>query len=411
MDKIVLITDNDNIKNLIKENLVLLRQTDKLLAVGYDNATEVLYELRPDILLLQENEDKTKTFDIIEFVKSKRIFQNTCIILLVNNPDKEFILNAYDAGIEDYLPVSAEPAEMLIRTINCIKKANLKSKLARQDIYLQNYGILDAGTQFYSSNFARDIFGAELINNNCEGCSFMVIAPAEDTIETFSESILQNAIKSSIRNDDIVAGGQGAKYSLLLHTNVEGAITVFEKIKEKIENKFSLKAGLVNVDSRKYADIENKALYALRSAQMSKAEYSVFSPEKVSEDDWLAVPEKKQKNYKFFQKVYNNKVDKVIAPVFYRFQQSYDTKLGDTKIEQLTDETRCIFRLINNKRESKLMIVSPGFSRFVVMIEHSGLDTPENREFSLPISLLSQQEVSRIVQDFIDEFSECNLVK
>ena len=129
MNTVILITNQDEIKQKFQDNLVLLRNTDKLVAVNYDNAPDVLYELRPDIIILHEHENREKTFGIIKYLKEKRIFVNSNIILLVNNYERSFILSAYDEGIDDYLISSAEPSEILIRVINSIKKSDLNSKI------------------------------------------------------------------------------------------------------------------------------------------------------------------------------------------------------------------------------------------------------------------------------------------
>ena len=53
-----------------------------------------------------------------------------------------------------------------------------------------------------------------------------------------------------------------------------------------------------------------------------------------------------------------------------------------------------------------LKIVYPGFSKVIVYIVYSGLDSPENREISLPINMLHQKEVSQVVEKFIKEYIE-----
>ena len=79
MNTIILITNQDEIKTKLQENLVLLRSSDKLLAANYDNAPDVLYDLRPDIIILHEHENREKTTGLIKYLKERRIFSNSNI--------------------------------------------------------------------------------------------------------------------------------------------------------------------------------------------------------------------------------------------------------------------------------------------------------------------------------------------
>ena len=110
------------------------------------------------------------------------------------------------------------------------------------------------------------------------------------------------------------------------------------------------------------------------------------------------------KNYKIFRQIFNKKMEKVIAPVFFRLQKTYEEKLFDTKIEQYTDAEQCVFHLKNQNQDSTLRIVYPGFAKIIVYITHEGLDSPENREIQLALTKISQKELVKIVEDFIKEF-------
>ncbi len=404
MNTVILITNQDEIKQKFQDNLVLLRNTDKLVAVNYDNAPDVLYELRPDIIILHEHENREKTFGIIKYLKEKRIFVNSNIILLVNNYERSFILSAYDEGIDDYLISSAEPSEILIRVINSIKKSDLNSKLRSLELSLDVYGIIDSRTGFYNQKYENEVFNAQLINSGSNDYSYMIISPDEDGKKEFSGEKLIRAIKKSIRSGDFVSMYSISKYGLLLQANVDGAVEVLQKIKSELPEGMSLKAGIAMAENKKFEDVKKKASSSLNNALLKNIEYVVYSSEEQVQDDWLEPPDKEKKAYKFFKKAFSNKIENVIAPVFYRLQKTYEEKIGDAKIEQFTDEEQSVFRIILAQHESRLTMMYPGYSKLVVYITHSGFDSPENREIVVPLNLVNEDKIDEILEGFINEF-------
>ena len=150
--------------------------------------------------------------------------------------------------------------------------------------------------------------------------------------------------------------------------------------------------------------MEHDALRALSEAVSTNVDYVVASDKEDTLDEWLDDSVEMPKNYKIFRQIFNKKMEKVIAPVFFRLQKAYEEKLFDTKIEQYTDAEQCVFHLKNQNQDSTLRIVYPGFAKIIVYITHEGLDSPENREIQLALTKISQKELVKIVEDFIKEF-------
>ena len=143
---------------------------------------------------------------------------------------------------------------------------------------------------------------------------------------------------------------------------------------------------------------------------LSTYDFVIYQEKEISEtDDWSLEPEKenKQKDFKFFRQLFLNKMEKVITPVFYKLQNAYDGRLEDTQIEQYTNENRCIFNLKNPKQTSRLTITYPGFAKAVIYITHSGLDSPENKEYVLALKDLTELLLTALTEDFIKDFQNC----
>lgn len=222
----------------------------------------------------------------------------------------------------------------------------------------------------------------------------MILAPCDKI--SFSVESFSSVIKSVLRNNDIAFLGKGANFYVFLpDSDFNGAVSVFNKINEKVE----IKAGISDISSKEY---EKEALNALAEAQ--DGGYMFAQIKENTLDDWLS--DAPQSGYKLFRKVFNTKMEKVIAPVFYRLQKSYEEKLFQTKIEQYTNSEQCVFSLKNDIGESSLRIVYPGFAKIMIYINHEGLDSPENREIALSLDKITQRELINIIESFIEEFKE-----
>ena len=188
-------------------------------------------------------------------------------------------------------------------------------------------------------------------------------------------------------------------------TSVNGAIVVLNKIKENYGDNFEICAGISSISHKSFDEMEHDVLQALSDAIATNAEY-VLAEEKETDtlDDWLVTEADEPKNYKIFRQIFNKKMEKVIAPVFFRLQKAWEEKLFDTQIEQFTDNEQCVFHLKNKKQDSILRIVYPGFAKIVIYINHEGLDSPENKEIQLSLTKISQKELITIVEDFIKDF-------
>ena len=404
MNTVLLVTNKEDVVNTLSKNLVLLRASDAVQTCTYEDAPDVVYDKRPDIVIVHENEERSKTINIIKYLKEKRIFDNTNIILLVDSYDRDFILSAYDEGIDDYFTINSDPSEMLIRVINCIKKSEQNKSVKNLKYYLSSYGIISGQSGFYSAKFAQEIFELELINSNFTDGVFMIVTPDEEGKKVFSENKMTHAITESVRSCDVIAEASGSKYYLLLNTDVNGALVILNKIKSLLPENLTVKAGIAEICSRKFTEVEKHAVCALNEAFLNNTDYIVYLNHENVTENWFADEQNEEKSYKFFKGVFNKKLEKVIAPVFYRLQKIYEDRFVNTKIEQFTDEKQSVFRLITSRNESRLKIVYPGFSKVIVYIVHSGLDSPENREITLPINMITQKEISDIVEDFIKEF-------
>ena len=398
MSNILLVTNEESITKDFPNKLILLRETDDLSYCDYEDAPDIVFTDKPDIVIVHEHNEKDKTLNLIKYIKT----QIDSVLLLINNYDRNFILSAYDEGIDDYFGINSDASEISIRTVNCIKKDNLKKTINRYSNYLKAYELLDSSDNYISSKNSENILNIELQTKNYRNGALLLIEPDEEGKASYSSEKMKTALNKSIRNTDIIAHSSGIKtFIMISEGGIAVAAKILDKIKKELNDKISIKAGICEITSNKFDIIEKHAQCALSESLSSGQEFTIYTNNE-PEENWLEEP--KEKNYKLFKNAFNKKLEKVITPVFYRLQKSWEEKLFNTKIEQYTSETQSVFRLIHPKQTSLLKIVYPGFAKVIVYITHEGLNSPENKEISLSLNEINNKEITHIIEEFIREF-------
>ena len=329
MNKILLVTNEQKIIDDFPKKLVLLRETDELSYCDYEDAPDIVFEDKPDIVVVHENQDKTKTINLIKYIKT----QIKSVLLLTEKYDKELILDAYEEGIDDYFSVNSDSSEISIRVVNCIKKDNLKKTINKYEKYLNQYNIIsDSG--FINNEFSQEIIEKELIENDFTQGALLIISPDENGKANYSSAKMIKSIKNSVRYSDIILQSTDTKIFILIKNGgMSAAVTIFEKIKQELSPEISIKAGICEITSNNVLTLEKHAQNALSESLLSGQDFVIYSDENnKQEDNWLTEP--KEKNYKLFKNVYSKKLEKVIAPVFYRLQKSGVDNFFNRKIEQ-----------------------------------------------------------------------------
>ena len=364
-DNILLVTDDEDVAEAVLSKLVLLRESDSIAVCDYKMAKKLLENPSVSIVLVHENKDKEKTLSFLNTIISPEYET----ILLVNDYDQDFILAAYDLGLSDYYSVKSESYEMLIRTVNCFKRRSFKVRYSRDFALLVRMGVVDEETGFYKYKYSRELLAEFIKDKRVQNGMFIVLVLDEASKTRFSADKLSQAIKKSVRCDDVVSVAKGGKFYMIL-PNVDklGAFAVVNKIQDILGAKLIVRAGVCRIENKTFDRLEKEAFAALSEACQTN-ETAVFLEEHVKTlDEWLDDEEKDDKNFKLFQNAYNNKLEKVIAPVFFRLQKTYEEKLFNTKIEQYSDELQSVFQLKHGDRESRLKITYPGFAKIMIYI-------------------------------------------
>lgn len=401
-NSILLVSDDGEFATSLKSKLIFLRKDDTIVTSNFDEAEQNLELTLADIVLVHENNSKNAT---LELIKKLRLNKNICIILISKEYDEELILTCYDAGIDDFIMSDAEAFELVIRVVNNIKHNSIKLKALRNSKILEQLHVIDELTGIYNYKHAQQVIENAIDNNLYKDGIFMVVSPSEDAKTNFSLEKMADAVSKSVRVDDIVTLGRGTRFYIFLpKTDVNGALVVFNKVKENYGENFGLCAGISEIVNKTFNDFEKDALQALSDALATNADYVLAETKEETLDEWLEDTESEPQNYKIFRQIFNKKLEKVISPVFFRLQKTWEDKLFETELEQSTSDDMCVFHLKNKKQDSTLRIIYPGFAKIIVTINHDGLDSPENKEIQLPLTKITQKELVNIIEEFIKDF-------
>ena len=403
---IILITNENNVAEVLKPRLVLLRGIDNISIARYEEAVDSIKKNSPDTVLVYCDKNKSEFLTLLKEIKSNEHLKTTTILLVTREYDQDFVLSAYDEGISDYFTIQADDAEILMRTIWCLKKNALVNKVAKQNKLLIDLNVVDEKTKFHSSKYAQTVFDNEIKTLDARGikAAMMLVTPRDDDKERLDENILSLAIKSSTRNSDIIAHGTCGKFYILLpKTSKNGALCVWDKIKDITGENANIKSAVIEVENLDFKAIQHRLLSMVSQGESLSDAISVEESD-TQESDWLNDLNSKQKNFKLFKQAFTKKLEKVITPVFYQIQKIYEDKLFKTNIEQYSNSSESLFSLKRLKRTSELKITYPGFSKINIDIEHKGLDSAENKRISLDLTELTEEKLTDILEEFIKDF-------
>lgn len=405
---IILVTNDDNVIDILKPKLVLLREIDNILTTTYSDAIKNIEKIIPETILIFCSDEKNECLKLIKAIKTNAIAKKMSVLLVVDKYDQDFMLNAYDENITDYLTLNADDAEILMRTIWCLKKNAYMTIIDKQHGLLEKLGVIDKTTGFYTNEYCEKIFENEF-NNLKEIRSngiLMLVSASEESKTKLNPMQLAEAIKRSTRSSDVVVHGSANRfYVLLSETQLKGAFCVWDKIKRALGEQYTINAGMSTIDEKTFDELKNELLNALVEATSTNKDLVIVSnEEKDSSGDWLDKINSSQKNFKLFKQAFNKKLEKVITPAFFQMQKLYEERLYETQIEQYSNPTLSSFILKKGDQMSELKITYPGFSKINIDIIHQGLDSPENMHINLDLTELDESRLTQILEDFILEF-------
>ena len=398
-NNILLISEDENATELILNKLVLLRDNDKITKCNYKETKKALQNsLYCVVLLYADIKEQELLFKTIKTIKETK--PDSEIILIPNDVNTELILKAYDAGIYDYVPIDAESFDFVIKTINCYKLRTLKNIEQRNEKFLYQQGVIDEKTNLYKCNYLKDIFIDIADDLRIQNGIFSILTLNDKNKTKISTNRLAGIIKTTVRGDDIIATARGGKFYLILpNIDLEGTKKLIQKIQDKMGEEFKIHAGMSKIGIQSFETLDKLTQDSLKSAIQNDEMTVSLSEVTGMQNGWLEDEDQpRHKDFKLFKVAFTNKMKNVIEPIFFRFQKECETKLTNTQVSQYANNIESVFSLKNETLHSELVIRFNGYAKFKIEINHSGLDSAENTKLEIPLSKLTDKELTKLLK-------------
>lgn len=406
-NNILLISEDENATELILNKLVLLRDNDKITKCNYKETKKALQNsLYCVVLLYADIKEQELLFKTIKTIKETK--PDSEIILIPNDVNTELILKAYDAGIYDYVPIDAESFDFVIKTINCYKLRTLKNIEQRNEKFLYQQGVIDEKTNLYKCNYLKDIFIDIADDLRIQNGIFSILTLNDKNKTKISTNRLAGIIKTTVRGDDIIATARGGKFYLILpNIDLEGTKKLIQKIQDKMGEEFKIHAGMSKIGIQSFETLDKLTQDSLKSAIQNDEMTVSLSEVTGMQNGWLEDEDQpRHKDFKLFKVAFTNKMKNVIEPIFFRFQKECETKLTNTQVSQYANNIESVFSLKNETLHSELVIRFNGYAKFKIEINHSGLDSAENKKKEFPLSQLTDKELTKLLKQLKQEYKQ-----
>ena len=406
-NNILLISEDENATELILNKLVLLRDNDKITKCNCKETKKALQNsLYCVVLLYADIKEQESIFKTIKTIKETK--PDSEIILIPNDINTELILKAYDAGIYDYVPIDAESFDFVIKTINCYKLRTLKNIEQRNEKFLYQQGVIDEKTNLYKCNYLKDIFIDIADDLRIQNGIFSILTLNDKNKTKISTNRLAGIIKTTVRGDDIIATARGGKFYLILpNIDLEGTKKLIQKIQDKMGEEFKIHAGMSKIGIQSFETLDKITQDSLKSAIQNDEMTVSLSEVTGMQNGWLEDEDQpRHKDFKLFKVAFTNKMKNVIEPIFFRFQKECETKLTNTQVSQYANNIESVFSLKNENLHSELVIRFNGFAKFKIEINHSGLDSAENTKLEIPLSKLTDKELTKLLKQLKQEYKQ-----
>jgi DNA-binding response OmpR family regulator len=278
---IILISDDSTIEESMSLKLIPLRELDSLKTVSYKHGFNL--ELgSPEVILVycQNTKEKQKEcIDLIKHLRGQDSLNATSILLITDNFDKEFAIQAYSEFIDDYIIKDSEKGSILIKLMWALKKSSLNKELNKEKDFLTELGIVDAQTGFYMSDYREKIFNHELkyVETTTQN-SILMVGASDSGQETFNYDELVMSIKASLRVSDVIFQAPDKKiYIMLPNTTLENIGVIFKKITANLTVPTSIIGVATDINGKSFELIETSLISNIGKANFSEEGYFIIS--------------------------------------------------------------------------------------------------------------------------------------
>ncbi len=405
---ILVISNKQETGAIISEKIRLLRECDVVKVVSYIESISVLNSLQPSIIMLYcSNEDSV---NIVSEIRKIKTLDKVPIIFIMDTFVEDMLLYAFDSGIDDFFFLSDPDSIILTRIFLTIQKSVLYKQIETNNDVLAAANIIDKETGVYSKEQTPAIyrkFFDKCCEENMENTVFMYLKPVASEKKRISSQMTAKKIKSILRGNDAIAYGKNLGFYIILYNaGIKGTQTVFNRIKNCFKGSFDVYAAAVEITAD-FDKLESVLLKALKEQINNGTDFSYVKD--IALLDKSAMPserEEARKKYKDLKKEFFDSLDKIIAPVFYRFQTLAAQELPEADVNYNISSSESIFSIKQKDMQSDVIITFPAYIKLIVDIKHSEKNSsPSVKRLTFEINEFSEEKLTSILRDLISEFN------
>ena len=410
---IILVTNNETMIGLLSSELVQLRNIDSILIRNYQNTLETIESEKPQAVIIncQNSMEEPFCLDLIRKIKE---ISSIPIILLVESYNPTFIKVANKNGISDVLSIQYGNSEILMRTIWSLQKNELRQQHKKYEKLLTQLNAIDENTGFYTPKYSDKVFQNEIdyLNTKKIDGVFVAIAPnKESRLQPSVDNIIET-IKNNTRATDTVAHTKSKDtFNLLLeNTNLEGSMVVWNRINKAIGADEAICAVVCPIENKDYDQIEVELKEGLELSKTSPNFLHIVQSSQKKNDNWLendgSTPLTNSKDFKLFRQILNKKLEKIVKPAVEELIEEYKDILFNTETPLVETDDSFSVKFVNKRQESEFKLTQKSN---IIQVEaiHNGLDSPENKSYSIGLNDITTREIQNEFEDFILDFKTC----
>lgn len=207
-------------------------------------AVEQCGRVRPDAVLLDIEMPGLDGYQVLAQLKADPELRHTPVVFLTSRTDTDDIVAGLRGGAHDYLKKPFEPAELLARVGSAVHVKQLQDQLWERNAELDRMSRTDSLTGLFNRWHLEDELDRQQRTATRHHDEWAVVLFDIDHFKRVNDTYghpagdlvlceFANRLTASLRSGDVVGRWGGEEFlALLPRTDLEGALTVADRIRE-----------------------------------------------------------------------------------------------------------------------------------------------------------------------------------
>jgi two-component system, cell cycle response regulator len=243
--KILLVDDSPVSRKLVE--LALSQKPYALIsATTGQQAVDLFEEHKPALVIMGWTMPDLTGEELCQRIRSRSQDSYTYIVVLTGRTDKSNLVEALNAGADDYLTKPFHPEELVARVGVGLRIVELHRKMETKNLMLEELALTDALTGLPNRRAIENWAATQFSGAARYGYSFWVVVADLDHFKQVNDTFGHDAgdavlkkfskiLKTCTRGSDLCGRLGGEEFLLVLtHTNKENALAVIERIRAEL---------------------------------------------------------------------------------------------------------------------------------------------------------------------------------